>query len=827
MDKHTFAVLEFDKVITFLKHFVTSPQGHKLCERLSPLTDLQEIKTLLTEVTEMKEILSIYDDIPIHGITDIERVVNRTRVEGFYLEPQQLQDVYSTITTARKMKTFFNGTASSYATLKVITDKILPLKDLEDAIRKAIGNHGEILDTASHQLRTIRQKIRRLRGEINQNLEELLNRENLQFIFQEQLITIRNGRFVLPVKIDHRAYLPGVVHDQSQSKATYFIEPLSVVDHNNELQILRKEEIHEEIMILLQLTSLVREKKAELIFNLSLLEKLDITYAKARLSKALPGCEPALNKDGHIHLNLCKHPILLARFETVSLPGTSEESPEKIERLFFDAPQIVPITIHMDKKISTLIVTGANAGGKTVTLKTLGLMSLMAQTGMHIPAAEGSTLPVFRSIFADIGDEQNIEESLSTFSAHMRRLDQIINEADDTSLVLIDELGAGTDPSEGAALGLAVLDYLRERNVSIALTTHMTLLKTYAYVHQDVKNVSVEFDPVTLKPTYKLVYGMPGLSNALTIAKNLGIADTILQNAQNYLEEKDKSTLDLIKGLELSQKEMAARQRELEHLRGKAVLHVNSAESLLKIIKEKKVHLLREYEKTFKEHLRATEDKLEEIIKEAQRHKKFLIAEAKKNLKAVKEEWNDRFPSPVVEIKPIEELKIGQRVKLAEFNQEGVVLKVDQEVKKAEILIGDIKIKTGFNTIQEIKDKKATTSSPVSSQPPQVKEHYIASLEEDNVSSHRVNLIGMRVDEALPLVDKAIDHALIRGSEHIEIIHGLGTGRLKEAIRKYLKEHSYVKYFGSDEQSPGGAGVTQVEIEFHPQNPSKKKKPLP
>ena len=320
MDKHTFTVLEFDKIITFLKYYVTSPQGHKLCERLSPLTNPQDIKTLLTEVTEMKEILTIYDDIPIHGIKDIERVVNRTRVEGFYLEPQQLQEVHSTVTTGRMIKTFFNNTASSYSTLNTIASKFLPLKDLEDSIRKAIGNSGEILDTASHQLRTTRQKIRRLRGEINNSLEELLNRETLQFIFQEQLITIRNGRFVLPVKIDQRAYLPGVVHDQSQSKATYFIEPLSVVDHNNELQILRKEESHEEIMILLQLTSRVREKKAELLFNLSLLEKFDITYAKAQMSRALNASEPALNEDGQIQLTSCKHPILLARFETISVP---------------------------------------------------------------------------------------------------------------------------------------------------------------------------------------------------------------------------------------------------------------------------------------------------------------------------------------------------------------------------------------------------------------------------------------------------------------------------------------------------------------------------
>ena len=822
MDKHTFTVLEFDKIVTFLKYYVTSPQGHKLCERLSPLTNPRDIKTLLSEVTEMKEILTIHDDIPIHGIKDIERFVNRTRVEGFYLEPQQLQDVHSTVATGRMIKTFFNSTASTYAALTTIASKFLPLKDLEDAIRKAIGNSGEILDTASHQLRVTRQKIRRLRGEIKNSLEELLNRETLQFVFQEQLITIRNGRFVLPVKIDQRAYLPGVVHDQSQSKATYFIEPLSVVDHNNELQILRKEESHEEIMILLQLTSMVREKKAELLFNLSLLEKLDIIYAKAQMSRALNASAPVLNEDGRIQITSCKHPILMARFETISVPeGTPLEPQEKTERLFFDIPRIVPITIHMDRDVSTLIVTGANAGGKTVTLKTLGLLSLMAQTGMHIPAAEGSTLPVFHSIFADIGDEQNIEESLSTFSAHIRRLDQIIKEADEKSLVLIDELGAGTDPSEGAALGLAVLDYLRERNVSVVLTTHMTLLKTYAYLHNDVENVSVEFDPVSLKPTYNLVYGMPGLSNALTIAKNLGISDAILQNARNYLEEKDKSTLDLIKGLELSQQEIAVKKSELAQLREKSTLHENTAESLLTTMKDKKLHLLREYEKKFKEHLRATEVQLDQIIKEAQRHKKPLINEAKKSIREVKEEWNTRFPSPATNEKPIEDLKTGQRVKLAQFNQEGVVLKVDLEAKKAEILIGDIKIKTGFNTILEVKDSQDHTPKPASTQQPGV-QNYISSLPED-VDSHRVNVIGMRVDEALPFVDKAIDHALLKGLEKIEVIHGLGTGRLKEAIRKHLKEHSYVKQFGSDELSPGGAGVTQVTIQFHPENLSKKK----
>jgi DNA mismatch repair protein MutS2 len=291
MDKHTFTVLEFDKIITFLKYYVTSPQGSKLCERLTPSTHLKEIKTLLTEVSEMKEMLRINDDIPIQGIRDIELIINKTRVEGFYLDPQQLQEIHSTVETARTIKTFFKNSASQFPSLHTITSKIIPLKELEDAIRKAIGHHGEILDTASQELKALRHKIRHFKVQIKNTLEGLLHNDTLQFIFQEQLITIRNGRFVLPVKIDHTGYLPGVVHDQSHSKATNFVEPLSVVNLNNELQILRTEEMHEEIRILFQLTRTIRGKKAEILFNLSLLEKLDLTYAKAQMSRALNGTE--------------------------------------------------------------------------------------------------------------------------------------------------------------------------------------------------------------------------------------------------------------------------------------------------------------------------------------------------------------------------------------------------------------------------------------------------------------------------------------------------------------------------------------------------------
>ena len=822
MDTHTFTVLEFDKIITFLKYYVTSPQGSKLCERLTPSTHLKEIKTLLTEVSEMKELLLINDDIPIHGIRDIERILNKTRVEGFYLEPQQLQEVYSTVETARTIKTFFNNIASQFPSLHTITSKIIPLKELEDAIGKAIGNRGEILDTASRELKALRQKIRQVKLQVKKTLEELLNNENLQFIFQEQLITIRNGRFVLPVKIDHTGYLPGVVHDQSHSKATNFIEPLSVVNLNNELQILRTEEMHEEVRILFALTRTIRGEKAEILFNLSLLEKLDLTYAKAQMSRALNGTEPLLNEEGRIELISCKHPILLARFEMTSVAqDTPQETAVQEKRLLFDTPQVVPITIQMNRDISTLIITGANAGGKTVTLKTLGTLALMAQAGMHIPAQEGSTLPVFHSIFADIGDEQNIEESLSTFSAHIRRLDQIIKETDNRSLVLIDELGAGTDPSEGAALGLAILDYLREKKSSAIITTHMTLLKTYAYLHTDVENVSVEFDTVTLKPTYKLVYGMPGLSNALTIAENLGISKAILNKARTYLDDKDKNTLTLIRGLEHSQRKIAEKKNELEELREMTAVHENRAASLVEIIKTRKNKILSAYENTFKQSLREMEVELEHILRKAKNKKEPSLKEAQKSIREVKVKWQSHLPTPEEKTKPIEGLKEGQTVKLAHFNQEGVVLKIDQTLHKAEIMVGGMKVKAGFDAIEHIAEEKDPTDASSPAKPFATGDHYLSSLEEDTVSN-RVNVIGMTVDEALPIVDRTIDHALIRGLDTIEIIHGLGTGRLKEAIRKHLKEHSYVKQFGSDEQSRGGAGVTQVEIQANPEDSSKK-----
>ncbi len=822
MDRHSLTVLEFEKIISFLKHYVTSPQGGTICDRLTPLTDPGEIKELLAEVTEMKELITIHDDFPIHGIMDIERTVSRTKVEGFYIEPPQLREIRSTLEAGRKLTSFIKATEAKYHKINTLIGKLFPLKDLEDAIRKAVGNTGEILDTASPELHAIRKKMRQLRLHIKNLLESLLHREDLRFIYQEQLITIRNGRFVLPVKIDHKSFLPGVVHDQSQSRATYFIEPLAAVDLNNELQILFKEELREEVRILLALTAMVRERREELLFNLSLLERLDLIYAKAGLSRAINACEPVINDERRIDLISCRHPILFARTETVLLPAESAgEEPVSVERLCFDPSRVVPTTIRMNRACSTLIITGANAGGKTVTLKTLGILALMAQAGMHIPAAEGSCLPVFSSIFADIGDEQNIEESLSTFSAHIRRLNQIVREADHRSLVLIDELGAGTDPAEGAALGLALLDHLRLQKAAIAVTTHLTLLKTYAYRHPDVENVSVAFDPVTLRPTYNLVYGIPGVSNAFSIARGMGMSPALLERARSYLEDKDNSTLRLLQALEGSQQQVQQKMSALEALRERTAVHESLAETILAKLKAKKDQLLRDYETTLKGYLRQAQDQLEKIISEARRKKEPAIKESRQALRKVETEWKRHLPAALEKKKPITDLKPGQRIRLTQANREGVVLKVEADLKRADLLVGDLKIKAGFDAIEQLPDAPPAAASGSSQAQVPPAAFFTASLSDEGLSP-TINVIGMTVAEALPLVDRAIDHALMRGLDSIEIIHGLGTGRLKEAIRSHLKDEGWVKSFAPDDHSRGGAGVTRVSIQHRPKQPPRK-----
>jgi DNA mismatch repair protein MutS2 len=807
MDEHTLQVLEFEKIRLFLKQFATSQPGKRRCELLFPSRQTEEVKIWLREVGELREIIGVEGDIPIHGVKDIEETVEKARVENFILTAKELLDIQCTLEVARRVKRFFKRVKDDFPRLRQITENIVILDDLEKKIRNAVGSQGEILDAASAELREIRQRIKHLREKIRQTLDSLLLQADMELVFQERFVTLRNNRYVLPVKSEYKSYLPGIVHDQSQSRATFFIEPLSIVDSNNELSLLIQDEANEEMRILSELTSEVGQRISDILCDIDLMGRLDLIYAKAMLSEKLQAVEPLLNDQGKITLSQCRHPILLSTAKKVALSEDSQETvpaggESSLTLYDFDNVRVVPVDIRMEETTDTLIITGANAGGKTVALKTLGLLTAMAQAGIHIPAHSASELAVFRSIFADIGDEQNIEGNLSTFSAHMVRINAILKEAGHNVLVLLDELGSGTDPSEGAALGIAILDHLRERGARSVITTHLNLLKTYAYTHGGVENVSVEFDPVTLRPTFRLIYGIPGMSNALAIAGNLGISPRIIKEASRYLKEADRQIIYLMQGLQEKQRSLKIKETEMVKLKEMTVQYQDKAQQLVDLIRSQKEKILSDYEARARGVVREVEEELKRIIADAKRSERAQLEERRKAARALKEKIAAHFDRGKTKKEIIKELEVGQRVRLADVKKGGVVIRADNALKKAEIQVGNVRISASFRELDLVEEKEERGEAADTSW-----RKVITSR-----SSSQVNVIGMRVDEAIPVVEKAIDNALLNGFSELEIIHGIGTGRLKKAIAELLKEHSSVKGFKSGDPKRGGHGVTIVEI---------------
>ena len=807
MDEHTLQVLEFEKIRLFLKQFATSEPGKRRCELLFPSRQTEEVKIWLREVGELREIIGIEGDIPIHGVKDIEETVEKTRVENFTLTSKELLDIQCTLEIARRVKRFFKRVKDDFPRLRQITENIVILDDLEKKIRNAVGSQGEILDAASAELREIRQRIKHLREKIRQTLDNLLLQVDMELVFQERFVTLRNNRYVLPVKSEYKSYLPGIVHDQSQSRATFFIEPLSIVDSNNELSLLIQDEANEEMRILSELTGEVGQRISDILCDIDLMGRLDLIYAKAMLSEKLQAVEPLLNDQGKIMLSQCRHPILLSTAKKVALSEDSQETvpaggESSLTLYDFDNVRVVPVDIRMEETTDTLIITGANAGGKTVALKTLGLLTAMAQAGIHIPVHPASELTVFRSIFADIGDEQNIEGNLSTFSAHMVRINAILKEAGHNVLVLLDELGSGTDPSEGAALGIAILDHLRERGARSVITTHLNLLKTYAYTHGGVENVSVEFDSVTLRPTFRLIYGIPGMSNALAIAGNLGISPQIIKEASRYLKEADRQIIYLMQGLQEKQRSLKIKETEMVQLKEMTLQYQDKAQQLVDLIRSQKEKILSGYEARARGVVLEVEEELKRIIADAKRSERAQLEERRKAARAVKEKIAAHFDRGKTKKDTIKELEVGQRVRLADVKKGGVVIRADNALKKAEIQVGNVRIMASFRELELVEEREERGESADTSW-----RKVITSR-----SSSQVNVIGMRVDEAIPVVEKAIDNALLNGFSELEIIHGIGTGRLRKAIREYLKEHSSVKEFKSGGSQKGGHGVTIVEI---------------
>lgn len=783
MHQRVFEVLEFNKVKNQLLEHVSSPLGKELAEKLVPSSDFEEVVAWQEETDEAATIIRLKGHVPLEGIFNIAPHIKRASIGGM-LSPRELMEIASTVHAARMMKRFIEGMSEEEIHIPIalsLVEEIAVLADLEESIRKAVDDQGAVLDGASETLRQLRSQIRTKEGQIRDRLENMIRSSSAQKMLSEKIVTIRNDRFVLPVKQEYRAHYGGIVHDQSSSGQTLFIEPQAIVQLNNELQQIRVKEEQEIERILFSLSAKVGENAAELEIILDVLGKLDFMFAKARYGGRIKGSKPIINKEGRIHLRKARHPLI-------------------------PIDEVVANDIILGTDYTTMVITGPNTGGKTVTLKTVGLCTLMAQAGLQVPALDGSEVAVFHSVFADIGDEQSIEQSLSTFSSHMVNIVDILDHVDENSLVLFDELGAGTDPQEGAALAIAILDEVYNKGARVIATTHYPELKAYGYNRKGVINASVEFDVETLSPTYKLLIGVPGRSNAFEISKRLGLKEHVIEAAKTYIDADTNRVEGMIAALEQNRRQAEKELEEAHQLLEEAErLHKDLEKHMMEYY-EKKDALIDQAKEKAREIVNKAKEEAEEVIRSLRKMqlesrqtiKEHEIIEAKKRLEAAAPELEKKKERLAKGKK--QQLAPGDEVKVISFGQNGQLL---EKVSENEWLvqIGIMKLKVEEDDLQYVKSEKPIETRTIAT----VKgKDFHVGLELD--------LRGERYEDALLKLEKYIDDALLAGYPRVSIIHGKGTGALRQGVQEFLRSHRAVKKFRFGEAGEGGTGVTIVEF---------------
>ena len=799
--------LEYDKIISWLADCCVSVIGQERALSLLPSGAAEEIRQRQARVTEARGILRQVTEVPLEGIHDLRLLLWKAE-KGGLLEGEELNKVALTLQAAVRIREFLLKHSQAEGYLRLRGESLGMHRDLLQKIKACISEQGKIKDSASPRLEKIRRQIYTLNLKIKEKLDEVIRQQEYQKYLQEPLVTIRYGRYVVPVKQEYRYQFPGLIHDQSASGATVFMEPMAVVQINNELQRLAAEEKQEEERILRELTAAVAQRQEEVKRDLEILGEVDFIFACARLSQVMDAREPQFASGRELQLLRARHPLLGAR--------------------------AVPISVELGRDFDILVVTGPNTGGKTVALKTIGLLCLMAQAGLHIPVDEGTVLPVFQKIFVDIGDEQSIEQSLSTFSSHMSNIVEILKETDAHSLVLLDELGAGTDPAEGAALGMAILEYLLEKRALVVATTHYSELKTFAYTRPRVENAAVEFDAETLRPTYRLRIGLPGKSNAFEIAARLGLAPSVVERARQYLTREELEMGDLIQSLKESHLKTEAERREAEQLRKRLQEREEALLRAEQAWREKEARMLRRAQEEAMEIVQQARQEAERILKELRQAKKEAaepqrVQELRRQLKNMHSRLYDGWqkgPSGAGEGEksPAEgdaglltavngirqHFKPGDQVYVSRLNQQGQVIGVAGEGKEVEVQIGMVRLHLPPSDLQLLSPAEKQKSS-ASSFPARSDLGRLMSDKSRTVSSE-VHLRGMLVDEALLKLEKYLDDAYLAGLSSVYVIHGKGTGTLRAAVREFLSEHPYVASFRPATAQEGGLGVTVVEL---------------
>lgn len=785
-------VLEYEKIINKLKEQCITFLGKNLSDNLSPKTDLIKIQEMLDETEEAYKMILRIGRPPLSEIEQVDDYLKRAMIGGS-LTPYGLIQISRVLKVSRELKTYIlsqkENLKTEFTILEELANQITVLKTLEDKIGSAILSEDEISDNASVKLRDIRRKIRAKNDSIKDKLNSILNSLSNKKYLQDNIVTIRDGRYVIPVKAENKSSVAGIVHDVSSSGATTFIEPLAVVELNNEIRELEIEEQKEIERVLMELSQFVSQSADLIKINQDTIAHLDFIFAKAKLAIDLDASKPELNKNGYLNFKKARHPLLEGN--------------------------VVPIDVYIGDEFKTLVITGPNTGGKTVTLKTVGLLTLMGQSGLFIPASENSNLAVFDYVAADIGDEQSIEQNLSTFSSHMKNIVQILNEVKDNSLVLFDELGAGTDPVEGAALAMAILNELRSKEIRTIATTHYSQLKIYALTTEKVKNASMEFDVETLSPTYKLLIGLPGKSNAFEISKRLGLSDNIVENAKELMSKENIEFEEVLKSIDQDRKIIESEKIEIENL--KKALKRMEKELLLerkkmldekeKIIIEAKQNALKVLDDANKQ----ADDlvrQIREIFFELDREKQNKITEVKKDLSSK----IDRLEQQIIEAnknvkhtKSIKKVKIGQTIKVNNINQIGTVLTLPDEKGNLDVQVGIVKINVNISELS------STDDDIINDQKSQKRLDKKTLTKAKNIKKE-LDLRGYDIENAIMEIDKYLDDAYLAGLNEVLIIHGKGTGVLREGIRSYLNKNRHVESIRYGEYNEGGDGVTVVKL---------------
>lgn len=779
-----YLTLEFDKILNMLANEAGSQKGKELCLELKPSIFLFEVNEMLNQTKTAFSLISKFGMPCFSSLEDIEESVSRAQAGGM-LNTKELIKISKTLNTFKALKNW----KKQYSDKTVIDnffEAIIPNKQLEEKINRCIISENEIADRASQQLYSIRRQKLAKQDEIKQRLNKMTRSPSFTKYLQESIVTVRDGRYVLPVKAEFKGNIEGLIHDSSASGSTLFIEPIAVVKANNEIKELNSKEKTEIDKILFNLSSEVASVAHDIFLSLKMAFELDLIFAKASLAFKMNATAPKLNDTGRINLKKARHPLI-------------------------DKNKVVPIDVNLGTNFDALIITGPNTGGKTVTLKTVGLLTLMAMSGMLIPANDGSEVSIFTYILTDIGDEQSIEQSLSTFSSHMKNIINILNKANERSLILLDELGSGTDPIEGAALAMAIIEKLLNRQSKIITTTHYSELKAFAVKNDKTENASCEFDIKTLKPTYNLLIGLPGGSNAFDISKKLGLEENIIENAKGKISSEEHKFEDIIKTMQESIKHLDEKQKQYDLLiKENEKLKLENQTKREKLLKEVSLEVKEQREKAKNIVERSLEqsnqllDKLNYLIKNKDKVTPNAKAEINKKIKDLQNEFD-----PVIEpklnkkSKSDKQFKIGDSVLIIDINSKAQILKLEGK-DTALVKAGNLKTRVKLNNLEHAKREKKVKSTT-----------YFTSASTNGVNSllkMQLDLRGKTVEEALIELDKFIDNAVLNNLKSITILHGKGSGKLRAAVHKYLKENKYIKTFHLGSFGEGDTGVTVVEI---------------